>query len=283
MLSKLNHPAGILCICLLALFKPVISSAEQSTDQNEELVHWAYSAFQGSGIYSIDGEIIGMLNLPFSTSFTPDSSNGAELEIRYPLIVGFYDFDVREHGINDFDERLGTISFMPGLHYHLPQTADWTVTPFVDLGIGLPMGEGEHAWIYSAGVESRYTFYLSEWEFKLSNRLRYAGYILDDSHLADEYSTFETVIEYPVHTRAILFKRRLDITPHLFNQLFLDEVELQQPLDNHESLSVQWGAGLTIGLTSENEDALLPKIRCGIGFRYGNGLKGIHFLLGETF
>ena len=154
--------------------------------------HWAYSSFFGTGWYQIeDARSVFVIKAPPRYTFR-ESSIGESgqrrfgYELRYPLTIGLH--DVEDLGGIIENDNFGTMSFVPGLEMEIPLNKKWYLRPFAHIGWGRELQKGESAWIYYAGVKSRYVFPTeSRFEWSLLNSLYYAGYSPDkgrSDHLA---------------------------------------------------------------------------------------------------
>ncbi|MEN8140291.1 MAG: hypothetical protein ABFR97_03610 [Thermodesulfobacteriota bacterium] len=294
MANDLSSPWGKPAVALLGLLisislgPPMTSqAADAGGGQSDEMANWAYAAFQGTGVYRIGESTMGVLALQFSSEVDPgwlDEGQGV-LEITYPVIIGVYDFDVREHGFSNLQERLGTLSLVPGLHFHYQPCDDWLLTPFVEGGVGKIITESGYYWIYSGGLESRFSFSLAAEDFMLGNRLRWAGYTVGDSGFSDDYYSLESILEYYIDSPWTPLERQAGFSVYLFNQLnFSADVLRYSPGDSLE-LGSLWevGAALELQGEEEGEEDFLNSLRIGLGYRIGHKLRAIKIIFGNVF
>ena len=274
-----------LMLFLVILSFPSVALAED-VKHPAELTNWAYAVFQGSGVYKINDRTIGVLSLPFSYSLNSAELKKGEgaLEITYPIVLGMYDFDIRKYGFDHLGDRFGTISLIPGLHYHYAVEDFWIVTPFVDAGAGMDISNSGYSWIYSIGVESRYFFDFRDKNFMLGNRLRWAGYTVGNSGLSDDYTSFESILEHRINTSWRVFDRAVDFTVYGLNQLNFNAKILHHHSGNHPELKAVWEVGTTVGfLSAGNKDDFFHSIRLGIGYRVSEDLRAVTFMIGDVF
>ncbi len=271
-------------VSAITLYTSSVVSAED-LEHPAELTNWAYAAFQGSGIYKISDRTIGVLSLPLSYSLDPNEFMQGKgiLEITYPIILGVYDFDVTKYGFDHLADRLGTVSFVPGLHYHYSVYDSWLVTPFIDAGAGMNMSESGYSWIYSVGLESRYFFDISETNFMLGNRLRWAGYTVGNTGNSDDYVSFKTILEYLLETPWTIFNRKVDYTLYGSNQLNFDAKVLHHYTEDHPDMKAIWEVGATVGFVTANEEDFLHTFRMGVGYQFGGDVKAVTFVIGDVF
>ncbi|HKX57233.1 MAG TPA: hypothetical protein VJN01_14070, partial [Xanthomonadales bacterium] len=163
-----------LLLCALLSSQPLLAQ-----EQNPSGMHWAFSAFFGSGWYEIsDSESVFIIRAPLSqawreSSFT-DGQRKPGIEFHYPLTFGL-------HNVNSFDDftdvdNFGSVAFTPGLEVEIPVTEKWYLRPVVHVGWGTETDGGESAWIYYGGIKSRYTPGVGKLDWSLLNALYRAGY-----------------------------------------------------------------------------------------------------------
>jgi hypothetical protein len=75
----------------------------------------------------------------------------------------------------DFD-NISTVSFNPGVEIEYPVSNRWRLRFYGHLGWGAQTASDESAWIYDAGVKSRYSFQSGKLEWAIVNEVFFAGY-----------------------------------------------------------------------------------------------------------
>ena len=142
--------ASILC---------VPCAAAQETD-GAELIHWAYAATFGSGVYELgEGTEVLVVRAPFSWQWRaadPSTRCNCGLKWLFPVTVGIQNFDLDELLAGELPERIEQVSFLPGVEIELPRNERWTLRIRAQLGWGTELGgSDESALVYAAGIRSR--------------------------------------------------------------------------------------------------------------------------------
>ena len=196
-MKKLLHIA-VLC-GMLVFSMQLAAQVQPAVSPDFEPIHWAYSSFFGTGWYQVkDARSVFVLRVPprqtLRKSFISDAGERqVGMEIRYPLTVGLHDLE--DLGDLIEDDNFGTVSFVPGVEFEIPVTSRWYLRPFVNFGWGTELESGESAWIYYAGIKSRYTFPAGKHEWSLLNSLYYAGYSPDEGR-SDHLATADLGVEF---------------------------------------------------------------------------------------
>ncbi len=152
-------------------------------------VHWAYSAYFGTGWYRVrDGQDVFVLRS--SPRWELDDLFGwappgeATLEFRLPVTLGLHRFDFDLPEIVD-PENFGTFSIVPGLELEIPVTARWALRPHAYLGVGTELDGPQTAWTYWTGIKSRYRLGEGEGGLALLGSLGYIGYTPNEGASSD--------------------------------------------------------------------------------------------------
>ena len=171
------HPLSVCLVLSLTLLSPAISTAQES---GSEPVHWAYSAFLGTGWYKLDSkEQVYVLRIPPRWYFRKSSIDESGhrkfgIEFHFPLTFGLHKLEE----VGDFIDidNIGTASFNPGVEIEYPVSSRWHLRAYAHLGWGREYGSSESAWIYDAGLKSRYSFQNGKLDWGIVNEVFLSGY-----------------------------------------------------------------------------------------------------------
>jgi len=274
-------------ILLLTLSGPVSSIAEEP---EYDPVHWAYSSFFGTGWYQVkDNRSVFVMRIPprqtlRASSITETGARKFGIEIKYPLTLGLHDIDDLG-GIIESD-NFGTVSFTPGVVLEIPVNQRWYLRPFVHAGWGKELDTGDSAWIYYAGIKSRYTFPGKKFNWSLLNSLYYAGYTPDagrSDHLAVGQLGVE--LRQPLD-RGTLFGQPVDLHWSLMYSFLGRELHFNLPDGNFDPIDDQFEAAIAISLRNGPYKFWFFKVhRLGLGYQFSsNGrFKAITFSMRSWF
>jgi len=164
-----------------------------------EYVHWAYSAFFGTGWYTIDGgETAFALNYgsrwPLREAGLDDGQRKIGVELGLLLSGSVHEVDLNDiPGIVGID-NVSALSAVPGVELEIPITERWSLKPVAHLGWGSQLGGGSSSWIYWLGLKSRLEFPSTRARWALVNSLYYVGYT-PETGSAGAITPFMTGIE----------------------------------------------------------------------------------------
>jgi len=158
-----SWPGGCLAFCLLALALmplPSLQAQERSPSPEENTIHWAYSAFLGTGWYQVSRELdVYVLRAPLSWNWRETGPvaagwRGAGVTFDFPITFGLYQLDDLDDLV-DFD-NVGTVSFTPGVEFEWNVNEKWALRAYGHAGWGVDTTNEEDAWMWDLGLRSRY-------------------------------------------------------------------------------------------------------------------------------
>ena len=274
--SLLTKTMKCCCILISALILLAISpSSSIAASFDTQPVHWAYSAFFGTGWYEIEGNrTVFALNLPIrqtlrTASFTEENKRIIGFEIHYPVTIGFHNVDDLPGFIDP--DNFGTISFTPGLELEIPITPRWYLRPVVHFGWGTELNNGDAAWIYYAGIKSRYVFPMLSDNLSLLNSLYYAGYNPDIGQSNDLFSLLIGLeLRQPLN-KVRLKNEALDLHWNFAYSYLVEELAFTPPISSSTTLGDQFIAGLAVSLRERPFKLWFMKFdRIGLEYRFSS-------------
>lgn len=275
-----NHGPAIICLCLL--FGGNICGA-QETSSDAGLFNWYYAAIFGTGVYRSGDHTVTVFNLPFSHTVHEATPQQSGIRLTLPVTLGIHDFQALD--VPD-SEQLGTVSIMPGAEFPMLMSDNWTLTPYVNLGIGLTLNAGDDdgdAMIYAAGVKSRWHLPLGDSEFMLGNTLDYVGYEPEEGAAQ---TTTRLVIGFNLFTPITELENELadEFGLHLIYYYYFKGAKITQPLSGGiDALHNEVEFALTLGKHKGWNLFGLRLDQIGIGLRGGSNLSAIRLITGFPY
>ena len=168
---------NLLAACLLLL-----ASAGAAQEDSSASVHWAYSAYFGTGWYRVSGDrdVFVVRMTPRWTWAEPaldeDGNRKVGLYFKAPVSVGLDTFDYDDVlGAADLD-NVSFLSVNPGIDIEIPINDIWSLRPYASIGHGQALDASDSAWTYWAGVKSRVAFQSGKLNWRLLNQVGFVGY-----------------------------------------------------------------------------------------------------------
>lgn len=213
-------------------------------------MHWAFSAFFGSGWYEInDTESVFIVRAPIAQTWRRSSLIDGQRELgikfHYPVTLGLHNID----SLDDFTnvDNFGTVAFTPGVELEIPVTEKWYLRPLAHFGWGTATEGGDTAWMYYGGIKSRYTPALGKLDWSLLNAIYRAGYSDDD----DESGSITLAMagaefHHPISAE-FAGREDLQLNWHLTYSWMFDEAEFELRSGFSQTVHDQWELGIALG------------------------------------
>jgi len=291
MLKPRGHRAWLRRLVLALPVFIVLQAQAAETRTVFEPVHWAYSSFFGTGWYKVDdARSVFVLRAPLKQTLRRSriSESGDErvlgIEVRYPLTMGVHQIEDLG-GIFDND-NFATASLTPGIEVEIPVSSRWYLRSLAHLGWGTDLSNKDSAWIYYAGLKSRYEFPAEKYRWALLNSLYYAGYSPDEGR-SDHISVAQVGIEFeqPLDRFAI-HGEPVALYWTLMYSFLGNELHFNLPDGSFHPIQDQLEIGLQMGFLNRPIRIWTFEIqRIGLGYQFSpNGeLTAITFSLSSWF
>lgn len=268
----------------------IVTSPSAAQEHSEaELVHWAYAATFGSGVYELgeDTEVL-VFRVPFSWKWRePDPTKRCHCGVRFlfPVTLGLQDFDFGEVSAGEIPERIAQVSFLPGVELELPRTERWTLKVRAQGGWGTEIGDArDSAVLYAAGIRSRLTWPDRNLQPAWISGLQWSGY---KPELGERQAMARLTngVEVDVPTPRWQFRdTTMHLVPHVLNDWYFKPVDFLSISDTTtQSLDTEWEIGVSARPSRPFSIFGFAFDRVGLGFRYSEDSRGIRLLFGSIF
>ena len=281
--------APTLMLLLGTLLLPAAAVAQETPPAS---VHWAYSAYFGTGWYRVSGDrdVFVVRMTPRWTWSEPSLDGPGKRKIglyfKTPVSVGLDRFDYDDVlGAAELD-NVSFLSVNPGIDIEIPINDIWSLRPYASVGYGQELDGSDSAWTYWAGVKSRVSFQSGKLNWRLLNQVGFVGYTPNEGPDDTIWPVMAGLeFDYP------LGKPRDDgdqLLLHWYGTytLFGNDLEFTGNPTVDTEITDQWEIGAAIG----RRDSRIPIWflnfdMLGLGYRTSsNGdLKGITFVFRSMF
>ena len=255
-------------------------------------VHWAYSAYFGTGWYKVrdEKEVFVLRTSPKRALREAGLSDLGErtvgIDVKLTITAGLdsFSFDDLPGAIRI--DNLASLSAMPGIDITVPVNERWTLRPHASIGWGRILGESDSAWAYWAGLKSRYAFVKDKLDWAVVNSIAYVGYTPSEGSAADFWPLMAGVeFDYPLAVKTS-GGEQLFLRWHGTYTTFGNDLDLDFIIGLSEPIRDQW----ELGFSFHKEESRIKMgwfkfERLGLAYRASsNGnLKGINLVFRSTF
>ena len=264
------------------------SAAAQET-AGAELIHWAYAATFGSGVYELgEGTEVLIVRAPFSWRLrTADPSRRCNCGVRllFPVTVGVQNFELDALLSGGFPDRVEQVSFLPGIEIELPRNERWTLRVRAQLGWGTELGsDRDSALIYATGIRSRLVWPERKLRPAWISGLQWAGYHADPGE-HQSLVRLTNGVELEVAVPRLKFRGEpMRLMPYALNDRYVDSMQFLSVADEAtHDLDAEWEIGVAAGRAQPFSILGLKFDRVGLGYRFSEESRGIRFVFGSIF
>jgi len=286
-MTRSSRGRWLAALALVPTLGPLAATAQEADET--ALIHWAYAATFGSGVYELgESSEALVVRAPFALRLrTADATKRCNcgLKLLLPVTVGVQDFDIDALLAGDFPRRVEQVSFLPGVEIELPRSDRWTLRVRAQVGWGTELG-GDHdsAWIYAAGIRSRLMWPERKLRPAWIIGIQSTGY--DAEHFERQsLARLTNAVELDIGVPRWEFREEpMRLMPYVLNDQFVDSVHIFSVVDEAiDDLDSEWEIGVAAGRARPFSIFGIEFDRVGLGFRFSEESRGIRFVFGSIF
>jgi hypothetical protein len=270
----------------------LIGASTAALAADEPSLSFAFASQAGSGIYSVEGRVVQIYQIPVEFTIKPledDRTWGVDFTL--PFTLGFYDYEAADILDGEFPTHVGTASLLPGVEFNVRAMKNWILSPHVDLGATKDFSGDNLVWIYDAGVRSVVSFPVSTWDGRAGQQLLWAGAAQTGNALTDWYGEAKVGFEFRHELPGSSTKTRWNAGMFVVYQRFFKDqgsvpvsITFAAPSSTSAStIDEQTQIGVSFGTRPKlsRKQISLPKL--GVSYIFGDGIHGVRFVIGEIF
>ena len=268
---------------LFIILLPEKSYAVSPEDLAASQLNYAYANYLGTGFYSVADRTAKVFHLPFRYTLRETGPDKVGLRLRLPVTIGVIDFDYFDPIFPTVPDRFETLTFVPGIQSIYQVNDNWRLSPFIDFGIGHDFETDNNAYIYGAGLNSLFVFKYEKFNLEIYNEFLFAGNTTDIDGVRNEFSRFQTGInfQFPLDFKA--WGRDPAISVYYLNYIYFNRLEFLRYLNEPIEIAVQNEVGITFDTTPDMKLVGIPFSRIGLGYRFGNDVDVVRLVFGIPF
>ena len=258
----------------LILFSPQVMGFDL------EQLNYGFATYLGTGIYRAGDQDVQVYQLPISFEIYNIKEHERNLTINVPVTLGFYEFELQDVIDSGLPDKVSTLSVVPGVEYIFKVNENWNFGPFVNLGVATNLENEDANYVFSAGLVSHYQFDAKPL-ITLANKLLYAKHGGSDFEGADDFASFETVLDYQFSSVTSKYYDFMSL--YLANYRYFDNLTFLRPNKRPIKVFIQNEVGISFGLKSSTKNSVIDIARLGVGYRFGNNLSVFRILLSVPY
>jgi hypothetical protein len=273
----------ILFLFLFIILIPGKSYSVSPEDLLSSQVNYAYANYLGTGFYTAADRTVQVYHIPFRYTFRDASLDKSGLRLRLPVTIGFLDFELPDAISPNLPNKIETLTFVPGIQYIHQVNDQWSLSPFIDFGMGHDFETDNSAYVYGAGLNSLLVFKYQTFNLEIYNEFLFAGNTTEINDVRNEFSRFQTGINFQFPLKRKAWDRDSAVSVYYLNYLYFNDLEFLRYLEEPIKVSVQNEIGLTFDTSPDMKMLGIPFSRVGFGYRFGNKINVVRLVLGIPF
>ena len=263
---------------------PVLEAQEPpNEDDGKGLENYPYSQDLGFGGYDAGQQNVVILRIPVTHLIRSPETHPWGLRLRVPISFGIYNLDFEDFLGGIDSERVRSTTVVPEAEFLIPLGNRWTLKPSVGLGLGKDFHGGQTVLLGTSKLRGVYT---RPWKNLIFTFAAGAEYSFSDSRdglYDDDYARVEVGLDTLIPFGLEVGKRRVDFSLYVLGRHYFRELVFGQVLDQPIVIEQEGEVGITFGSTPRPRIWRLPIPRLLIGYRFGEGLRGIRIKFGLPF
>jgi len=263
-------------------FTGALGTGLRSAKPEFDPINYAFATYVGSGVYSNGERSVWLIRFKGSYRVRKEERNPFGLRVTFNATLGFYDHSAKDILEFDFPDSIGTFTFVPGAEFRLPLRDNWTFMPFLDVGMATDTQADHTTLVTGIGIRSRAEFSWKARTNLLWNELLYAENRETDLSFESNFSAFSTRFE--VRQPLTTIKGRLtDLGAYAKMEWFFNDVEIDRPFQEPLRIRERYELGFTWGTAERWRIAGVSMPRIGFGYRFGQGIETVRFVLSFAY
>ena len=260
-----------------ALLLVPMPGCADGVDDEEDFINYAFATWIGSGVYKMHDRNLTILRAPFSWQFREAEVGKTGYKALLPVTLGLHDS-------TDFDDRVGSLSFVPGLEADYMIRPGWLIKPYAQLGVGKDFSGGNAAVIYGAGIKTLTWMEVEDYRVSFGLGALAAASKVTDGGNKEKFTKIDIGIDAGRATRIRMLNRNLVLNAFYTLSYFANDAEFPQENDKNGKIHVLHEIGLTFSGKPEVDFAGISGLQGGFGYMFGsNSFQGLSFNAGFPF
>ncbi len=247
-----------------------------ATDDEGELVNFAFATWLGTGVYKVADRKAAILNLPIYVPWQAAGKKQWGVNIRMPVSLGVLNFE-------QLPSNLETIAFIPGIELEIPLSEHWQLKPFAQIGFGKDFTSGESASIYGVGLKGLGVFPRENFTVSLGGGLLFAGSNPSSEGETHNFSKLDLGLDFRFPVSFSIRDRPTNIGVFVVGSYFVNDLDFPLPDEGNKELYSMLEVGASIGTEPRFSWWRFDMPRLGLSYLYGSGFDGLRVNLGFPF
>jgi len=269
--------ASAFAICLLLVGQ--IHAQDGGDGSSTPAVH-PFAFALGSGDSAASETKVYDLRIPMYFTLIPVEDRPWGLRLKVTAFAGVYKFTVDE--AIDLNLRFQSLAATPGVEFLVPAGKGWMLKPFTEIGYAYDFDDGLGFGVWSVGMRTLVTWPIGKIDLSFGTKVQYFSTFTSDLGLADDFGEVRLGLNASHPLPFTIGGNQGNLSLYFIRRQYVDAFIAR---DEGDPLEIQYSNELGFAFDTTPKVKLwffkLPRI--GLGYRWGQNIKGVRLNFGFPF
>lgn len=234
----------------------------------------------GSGDSAAPETRVYDLRIPIYVPLIPMEDRPWGLRLKMTVFAGVYRFTVED--AIDLDLRFQSLAATPGVEFLIPAGKGWVLKPFTEIGYAYDFDEDLGFGVWSVGMRTLVTWPIGKVDLSFGTKVQYFSTFTSDLDLTDDFGEVRLGLDARHPLGFTIGGNRADLSLYLIRRQYVDAFIAR---DEGTPLEIQYTneLGFTFGTTPRTKLWFFRLPRIGLGYRWGQNIRGLRLNFGFPF
>jgi hypothetical protein len=247
-------------------------------DSEADAVNYAFQTTLSDGFFLGTTENANVYDLPISYFLRHPEIDSWGLKLKIPVTIALYNIETTAGDVD-----LDILAFVPGVELWIPVNDYWTLVPLGNFGVGKATSGGGLRYIYRFGIKHYLNFHWRRLDFTFGNTLRNTGFFSGGGGPSDNFPSFTTGLDIRFPLGFKMHEKDTYLSIYGVNYYYFDGITVVNANDLFIETLMQWEVGATFSTIPSWKIWFFEIDRVGLGYRFGEGIQAVRFVLGMPF
>jgi hypothetical protein len=234
----------------------------------------------GSGGSAASETKVYDLRIPMYFSLIPLEDRPWGLRLKVTAYAGVYKFTAED--AIDLNFRFQSLAATPGVEFLVPAGKGWLLKPFTEIGYAYDFDDELGFGVWSVGLRTLVTWPIGKIDLSFGTKVQYLSTFTSDLGLADEFGEVRLGLNARHPLPFTIGGNQGNLSLYFIRRQYIDAVIER---DEGAPLEIQYSNELGFAFDTAPKVKLwffkLPRI--GLGYRWGQNIRGVRFNFGFPF
>jgi len=234
----------------------------------------------GSGDSAASETKVYDIRIPMYFTLIPLEDRPWGLRLKMTVFAGVYRFTAEE--AIDLNLRFQSLAATPGVEFLVPAGKGWLLKPFTEIGYAYDFDQDLGFGVWSVGMRTLVTWPIGKIDLSFGTKAQYLSTFTSDLDLADEFGEVRLGLDARHPLGFTISGSGANLSLYFIHRQYIDAIikrEEGNPLEIKQTNEL----GFTFGTTPKVKLWFFRLPRIGLGYRWGQNIRGLRLNFGFPF